>query len=378
MRKTISVIVIVCSVLAMVSCTKKVETCTVTERDGVKIFKNKNIPTIEKLDFNPVKKFTINNDPEDENYLTYFDLDGLGTDSEKSIFVANLGGDPRVNKYDNGGKFIKTFVTKGTGPGEMREIGFLCVKNDTVYVGERFTPRVSLFDIDGKFLSYKESEGEVYQVNPAGRNKFYSIIFNAFNNKEGQVLYSLKWVLLNNDFKISNILYESVVNPSKAALTDQWSYIASSEDRIFLGVNDKDFYTINVYDHNGKFIEVIHKDYIVTKYTDEEIDKLERYLTRTNQMGLDRSLMNKKRAVVGVYIDKNQNLLIHPAEDITKTKSNGLKLDFFDKSNKYLNSTVLKTEVPYYQCEFSIFPKFFDNRLFLVDGVRNVIDVYEY
>ncbi|MDA3885243.1 MAG: hypothetical protein PF638_06575 [Candidatus Delongbacteria bacterium] len=375
--KRIIVLLVMISLVLLISCTKKVETCTITEKDGVKIYKNTNTPTVEKLDFNPVKKFTINNDPEDEHYLTYFDLDGLGTDSEKNIYIANIGRDPRVNKYDKDGKFVKTFLTMGTGPGEMQEIGFLCAKNDTVYVGERFTTRVSLFDTDGKFLSYQQSEGHIFGVNPVGKNKFLCLMFVGFI-ENGQQMFRTKWVLLNNSFKSIKVLHEIKVDPQKASIPDQWSYITSSKDKIYLGVNDKNVYTVNIYDYNGELVEVIQKDYIAVKYTQEEIDKIASYLTATNQMPLDKTLLNKKRAVLGVYVDKNENLIIHPAEDITKTKPDGIKLDFFNKDNAYLNSTLFKTESPYYQCEYMIFPKFFDDRMLISDGVRNVLDVYEY
>ncbi|NOR44158.1 MAG: hypothetical protein GQ534_01110, partial [Candidatus Delongbacteria bacterium] len=62
MKRRIIVLLGMISIVLLVSCTKKVETCTVTEKNGIKTYKNKNIPTVEKLNFNPVKKFTINND----------------------------------------------------------------------------------------------------------------------------------------------------------------------------------------------------------------------------------------------------------------------------------------------------------------------------
>ena len=55
MKRKRIVLLAMISIVLLTSCTKKVETCTVTEKDGVKIYKNKNIPTVEKLGFNPVK-----------------------------------------------------------------------------------------------------------------------------------------------------------------------------------------------------------------------------------------------------------------------------------------------------------------------------------
>ncbi|MFA6653577.1 MAG: hypothetical protein WCS93_04500, partial [Candidatus Delongbacteria bacterium] len=150
MKKTTLVIIAMISLILMMSCSKE-QTCTITEKDGVKIYKNKNLPTVEKLDFNPVKKFTMNADTNNVNYLARFDTDVIGVDSEENIFIADYGSSPKVNKYDKNGNFISTFVRNGSGPGEMSRIIYLCLKNDTVYVADE-SQTVSVFDNSGEFL----------------------------------------------------------------------------------------------------------------------------------------------------------------------------------------------------------------------------------
>ncbi|HAQ61427.1 TPA: hypothetical protein DCR49_05425 [Candidatus Delongbacteria bacterium] len=67
MTKSLCVFFLFIALIVFSGCSKKEQTCTVTEKDGVKIYKNKNIPTVEKLDFNPVKKFTLNSDSNNVN-----------------------------------------------------------------------------------------------------------------------------------------------------------------------------------------------------------------------------------------------------------------------------------------------------------------------
>ena len=135
------------------------------------------------------------------------------------------------------------------------------------------------------------------------------------------------------------------------------------------GFNDKNNYKINIYNHSGDLIEVLYKQYSAIKFTESEVDRMSNYLNRTGQISLDKKLINKKRAVLGVFVDRNNNLIVHPAVDITKGNTDGIALDFF-RNNTYLNSAKLKTEEEYYQCDFTTFLNFFDKRMFLVDGTK--------
>jgi len=375
MKNSLVVVSAMISLMLFMSCTKE-QTCTVTEKDGVKTYRNKNIPTVEKLDFNPVKKFTINNNSEDENYLSFFDLDLLTSDSKKNIFIADMGNNPKVNKYDKDGKFLNTFVKLGAGPGEVGKISFLCVSNDTVYVGDWTNSSVSIFDNSGSFIQKIQPNSALYGVNPLGKNKFICTTYTG-EIVEGKQMLRMKWALLNKSLCEEKSLHEILVDPESSSIPDEWSYIASSDDRIYIGMNDKENYVVNIYDLKGDLIEVIRKDYSVIKFAENEVDKIVKYLNKTGQRPLARKLINKKRAVLGVYVDKNNNLIVHPAVDVTKGNTDGMLLDFF-KNNIYQNSTKLKTDLPYYQCEFSTFLKFFDDRFFLVDSERNVLEVYEY
>lgn len=376
MKKHILVSLVIFSILVVIISCSENKTCTVTVKDGVKTFRNKNIPSVQDLNFNPVKKFTIKNDSLVENYISFFDLDVIGTDSQNNIFIADLGNSPKVNKYDNEGNFVKTFVKRGQGPGEVQHVNFLCVSNDTIYIGDRFDASISKFTNEGEFIEDIHPGFYAFQVNRVGENKYISAMLSE-ERHEGKLMYRIKWALLNNSFKPKKVLFEKLIDPEKSTIPDEWSYIASSKDRVFVGVNDKENYRINVYDHNGILIEEIFKDYIQIKFNEVEIDKMAEYLNSSGQRSLDRKQINKKRAVMGVYFDKNDNLIVHPAVDISKVSSDGIVLDFF-KNNIYQNSTIIKTEHPYYQCEFSIFLKFLNDRFYLVDSERNVLEVYEY
>ncbi len=70
-----------------------------------------------------------------------------------SVFVSNTTRHT-IYKFDAGGKFVKAFGRKGQGPGDVTYPGRLSILDEKyLVVGEYATnQRISLFDLDGKFV----------------------------------------------------------------------------------------------------------------------------------------------------------------------------------------------------------------------------------
>jgi hypothetical protein len=63
-------------------------------------------------------------------------------------------GNARIMKFDKNGKFLKTWGTKGMGPGEFDLIHDLVFDSrGRLFVGDRQNNRIQIFDQDGKFLA---------------------------------------------------------------------------------------------------------------------------------------------------------------------------------------------------------------------------------
>ncbi len=73
------------------------------------------------------------------------------------IYVSDgHGGDSnaRVVKFAKDGKFIKTWGTKGTGPGEFGQLhGIALDSMGRVFVADRSNNRIQIFDADGKYIT---------------------------------------------------------------------------------------------------------------------------------------------------------------------------------------------------------------------------------
>ena len=74
-------------------------------------------------------------------------------DSEGNIYITDGYVNSRVAKYDKSGDWVKSWGSKGTGPGQFRLPHSIAIdRNNNVYVGDRSNHRIQVFDTDGKFL----------------------------------------------------------------------------------------------------------------------------------------------------------------------------------------------------------------------------------
>jgi hypothetical protein len=73
-------------------------------------------------------------------------------DSRGNIYISDGYINSRVAKIDNRGNWVKSWGSKGTGPGQFRTPHSIAIdNNDNVYVGDRANRRVQVFDTDGNF-----------------------------------------------------------------------------------------------------------------------------------------------------------------------------------------------------------------------------------
>ena len=67
------------------------------------------------------------------------------------------GGDPRVFKFDENGKFIKTWGGRGSEPGKfIAAHGIAIDAQGLLWVADRENQRIQIFDQDGKYIRENE------------------------------------------------------------------------------------------------------------------------------------------------------------------------------------------------------------------------------
>jgi DNA-binding beta-propeller fold protein YncE len=73
-------------------------------------------------------------------------------DAAGNIYVTDGYGNSRVAKYDKNGKWIRTWGSRGTGPGQFNIVHGIAIDSQgTVYVADEGNKRIQIFDGDGNF-----------------------------------------------------------------------------------------------------------------------------------------------------------------------------------------------------------------------------------
>jgi hypothetical protein len=74
-------------------------------------------------------------------------------DSTGNIYITDGYINSRVAKYDKNGDWVKSWGTKGSGPGQFSTPHTIAVdRSNNIYVGDRANRRIQVFDTEGTFL----------------------------------------------------------------------------------------------------------------------------------------------------------------------------------------------------------------------------------
>ncbi len=171
--KLISIAVFLSALTALVSGDdKRAERERMTETENKAVDNNINLEFVGHLG---------EMEGDDENYWFYKPCDIAG-DSEGNLYVLD-GGNHRVQKFDNQGKYLKTFGRSGQGPGEFqRPLSIEIGEDGHVYIADWDNCRLEVFSSQGKYVGSIKlmtpvprirllNSGEIAIMNPrVGRN----------------------------------------------------------------------------------------------------------------------------------------------------------------------------------------------------------------
>jgi DNA-binding beta-propeller fold protein YncE len=106
-------------------------------------------------------------------------------DAQDNIYVAEYGGNDRVQEFTSGGKFLLMFGGFGTQPGEFQRPSGLVWHDGKIYVADAFNNRIQVFSDDGKFLEILGSTEQPlaldlpYDLKLGADNTLYAIEYGA-------------------------------------------------------------------------------------------------------------------------------------------------------------------------------------------------------
>jgi hypothetical protein len=116
-------------------------------------------------------------------------------DAAGNIFVADGYGNSRVAKFDKNGRFLKSWGSQGTAPGQFNTLHSIATDaQGNVYVGDRGNQRIQVFDNDGNFKTMYQNVGAPWAVciTPGPHQYLYSSNSNGTADMNNGEIYKME------------------------------------------------------------------------------------------------------------------------------------------------------------------------------------------
>lgn len=268
MRKVVCLFLVL---FVFCSCAPKGEVPERIMVDGVEVVMNRLEPYSikgEPPSFTLEKEFSIDteNDAIAELGLTDIGL-YFAVDSEGDIYLAGYENtEGMIFKFDWEGNFIRSFLRKGQGPGELqgRNYGALYLsvdQNNNIAVSD-YGKKSVVFDGDGKMIEEVKIERAMICTVPLANGNFLSYI--SIMDGRSEFINQNPLTLFNSQFEeIKELDKQMVPNPIVGKRLKAFYHILSwsiSGGRIFTGFQERG-YEIYVYDFDGNLVQKIKKEF---------------------------------------------------------------------------------------------------------------------
>ena len=115
-------------------------------------------------------------------------------DSSGNIFVADGYGNSRIAKFDKNGRFLKSWGSRGTEPGQFNIPHTIAIDaQNNVYVGDRENKRIQVFDAEGNFKTQYTNVGAPYAIciTPGARQFLYTSNSNPSTGMDNGEIYKM-------------------------------------------------------------------------------------------------------------------------------------------------------------------------------------------
>jgi DNA-binding beta-propeller fold protein YncE len=115
-------------------------------------------------------------------------------DAAGNIYVADGAGNSRIAKFDRTGKYLKSWGSRGSGPGQFNVPHTIAIDaQDLVYVGDRTNNRIQVFDGEGTFKTQFVNVGSpaAICITPGPRQFLYASNSNPSDSMDNGEIYKM-------------------------------------------------------------------------------------------------------------------------------------------------------------------------------------------
>lgn len=269
MKKTICLI----SILIFSSfCGPKQDVVEKIIEDGVEIVLNHLEPY--KIEGNPSTlhldyEFTLDTEDEELLDIGLIGIESFDVDSEGNIYLIQWQSQENyVYKFDSFGRFLKSFVRFGQGPGELAWGGMVLVNvQGEIMVKDPTRTEFLVFDRDGNLLREIQL-GKTVSPLPLDNGNYLITWQEGDRNPEFYLDYVGLWDSNLEERKELDVLKWANPNVTRYEVNGNKLIHGMTFKEIFVG-HSKRGYEIHVYDSSGNILRKIRKNYKPTKVSEE-------------------------------------------------------------------------------------------------------------
>ncbi len=267
MKKLLSVITVLLSICL---CCQRQQQIEKTTEDGVEVVINhiepyqikgeSGIPVLERA-------FSIDTEKEDLLKSGLTDIETFDVDTEGNIFIIQWQSKENfIFKFSPEGRFLKSFIRFGQGPGELEYGGMVLINPENeVMAKDPSKKKFLVYDREGRFLRETGLE-KTYSPVPLKNGKY--LVFWGEDTPEWRKQFV---GVSGSEFKDVKVLeafqYPNVMNVRSPVNRDMLIYRSSGE-KIYIG-NTAKGYEIQAYDSDGNLLRKIRKDYKAAAVAEE-------------------------------------------------------------------------------------------------------------
>jgi len=348
-----------------VSCSKKPATYEQVIENGIRITKNTGVPADSTFKINLKEVGFIEMENEEDTLRLIQFPQSFDFDTKGNFYILDYQ-TSMIHKYDSNFKQVAVFGRKGQGPGEFLKASKILVRDDTLIVPDSWQWKINKLDLEGKYISDKQYED--FKKAPVSISKFGKKYVNKFygSTSEEGVRYGLEIVSIfssNFDHEKDLYTYKNLIDLSKEMdASSNGSEFTTSDSELYLSVNSKTEYKIEVYDAEGNKKRMIRKNHMRVKNSEEAM-KQEQEMNKKYGMKFKTEFLN---AIFGMHSDKYGRLWV---SSTTPKEEKGSNYDIF-KDDIFLNRVKIEVDEGYFITQVG-------EKIIAINGNNN-IKIYEY
>ena len=362
-------------------CSEQNQTFQTIKKNNITTFLNNQKEADPTLKVNFVEKVVITGDNDSLNQQQLFTNPvNVAVDKSDNIYILdrNLCS---IKKYDKEGKFIKSFLERGKGPGETNSPTIFNIVKDTLRLFDGSSKKTMLFNLDGKFIKNIDFNESLIPMTLKIVNEEKSVYLAHLweeSLKDKDFIVTISLAILDKNLNVIKKLHSETKKylPNSFNLLDMMGTFTFNEKEIFVATPSSKKYEVIVYNFTGKIVSKIKKSYKELNMKTNEAKEFNQNLK--NAFGATLSGTDlKKRAINNLFYDKNDRLWVIPSLERNKKNIGKFYADIY-KSGIFLKRSYIPNFIgkDYIDKENQLF--FHRDKVYLLNLTENYLKVFTY